>query len=592
MDWIWHQTISLWNCDDPCFEKMLELIGAWKDDWGFFYIISIASPEHLVVEHYKRVDAEMFLQPHAKLERTFIYLEARERVIWSWRQANFGLWNQSKNKLQWKHSIHDKPWILCRSEGGCFWTGNDHTRAHAWHMAAFTRRPIEVVFLKRIPEEREALEESDDSAESEEAEESEASGSLESMQGEDDSLPRWEYAAGGEWRQFPEDVSDSVEAAWLMHMQNILPNVIYDVGRYSYLIDFATMRQVNTQTGRTRDVRRHVVTAASLQDRLARATAQITAMEQELFEHRNDAALARSFCEQEQHRLAGVISDKDKRIREQADEIASLSTTVSAVRTAKETSCKEAYQEAEWWRTMSLSSISAQGGGVKTRDAPELAKQLQDRLRHHLCPSGAVHAVCKVASSITIERVQRVINTATWRMYCSQKQRIASRLSGSSCFDITNGWQEVRSLRASLDYVILDASVNEVLLLHGTPPDSAQQILEQGFDDRMANREMYGPGVYFTTDLCKAIQYSKPDPVGKRCFLLSRVVLGNPYMAPRQMHRVKRPPEGPDGQPHDSIVARRGIPNGTPNNQVHLEFVVRDTQAYPECLLWFTVPGS
>ena len=51
---------------------------------------------------------------------------------------------------------------------------------------------------------------------------------------------------------------------------------------------------------------------------------------------------------------------------------------------------------------------------------------------------------------------------------------------------------------------------NEVLLFHGTTPTKAKDILMQGFDDRLASkRDLYGQGVYFTTELCKALQYCK-----------------------------------------------------------------------------------
>lgn len=78
----------------------------------------------------------------------------------------------------------------------------------------------------------------------------------------------------------------------------------------------------------------------------------------------------------------------------------------------------------------------------------------------------------------------------------------------------------------------VDRSSNEVLLLRGTSPDSAMQIVAQGFDDRLTSHTLYGAGVYFTTDFCKVLDCCKDqDTNGWHYLLLARVVLGHPFMA-------------------------------------------------------------
>ena len=77
---------------------------------------------------------------------------------------------------------------------------------------------------------------------------------------------------------------------------------------------------------------------------------------------------------------------------------------------------------------------------------------------------------------------------------------------------------------------------NEVLCIHGTTKESASHIADQGFDDRLANREVYGRGMYCTTDACKAVQ------LGRRLKVNSHLVDQNPecmttgaltYLTPR-----------------------------------------------------------
>eukprot|EP00747_Dinoflagellata_sp_TGD_P013648 gnl/TRDRNA2_/TRDRNA2_122737_c0_seq1.p1 gnl/TRDRNA2_/TRDRNA2_122737_c0~~gnl/TRDRNA2_/TRDRNA2_122737_c0_seq1.p1 ORF type:complete len:114 (+),score=10.19 gnl/TRDRNA2_/TRDRNA2_122737_c0_seq1:116-457(+) len=107
----------------------------------------------------------------------------------------------------------------------------------------------------------------------------------------------------------------------------------------------------------------------------------------------------------------------------------------------------------------------------------------------------------------------------------------------------------------------------------------------QGFDDRLSERDLYGSGIYFTTESCKAAQYCKRSS-GRLCLVVARVLLGHPYLASEPMRGQRRPPLADlHGVPYDSVIARPGIVNGKPHRQVHWEFVVPDTQAYPELFI-------
>lgn len=70
--------------------------------------------------------------------------------------------------------------------------------------------------------------------------------------------------------------------------------------------------------------------------------------------------------------------------------------------------------------------------------------------------------------------------------------------------------------------------------------------------------------------------------------LVSRVTLGDPYLATGRMIGTRRPPERLRGGRYDSVVANVGTPNGQVFGQRHREFVVFDrTQAYPELAIYF-----
>ena len=123
----------------------------------------------------------------------------------------------------------------------------------------------------------------------------------------------------------------------------------------------------------------------------------------------------------------------------------------------------------------------------------------------------------------------------------------SSNIMARTC-DETSRWPsiyasstvEYQMMARFFPYVNLDSYANEVLLLHGTHQSSATKIMQQGFDQRLAQRRLYGRGTYFTAESCKARQ------VGKRhhdtsCIILARVVLGHPFMAEGPMTKHERP---------------------------------------------------
>ena len=144
----------------------------------------------------------------------------------------------------------------------------------------------------------------------------------------------------------------------------------------------------------------------------------------------------------------------------------------------------------------------------------------------------------------------------------------------------------------------LAEDVDEKILLHGTSWESANDIVQNGFDNRISHRCLYGDGVYFASEACKSHQYTCHLPGSthrsgcncrhERTLIIARVALGDPYLA-REVaeHRPerRRPPvkSGKQGVTYDSIIVNPGPIRGHPQReQVHQEFVLFDReQAYP-----------
>ena len=139
----------------------------------------------------------------------------------------------------------------------------------------------------------------------------------------------------------------------------------------------------------------------------------------------------------------------------------------------------------------------------------------------------------------------------------------------------------------------LAPDIDEKILLHGTGWDNANNIVQNGFDNRVCRRGLYGDGVYFASAACKSHQYTCDRDGHKqgcqckqqRTFILARVALGDSYHTKQTLPASRRPPirNSSSGDTFDSIVVNPGLIQGHHNpEQLHQEFVVfeRD-QAYP-----------
>ena len=69
----------------------------------------------------------------------------------------------------------------------------------------------------------------------------------------------------------------------------------------------------------------------------------------------------------------------------------------------------------------------------------------------------------------------------------------------------------VRKLLKHEEATQLDESANELLLLHGTKPETVASILERSLDPGMARLGIFGQGTYFAEHACKIDQYVQVD---------------------------------------------------------------------------------
>merc|ERR1712039_316645 len=72
----------------------------------------------------------------------------------------------------------------------------------------------------------------------------------------------------------------------------------------------------------------------------------------------------------------------------------------------------------------------------------------------------------------------------------------------------------------------LESKLNEIFAWHGTSKAAWGAIAEDGFVLRKKEEGRYGPGLYFTEDSAKALEYAKQGEGGEQALLLCRVTLG------------------------------------------------------------------
>ena len=86
----------------------------------------------------------------------------------------------------------------------------------------------------------------------------------------------------------------------------------------------------------------------------------------------------------------------------------------------------------------------------------------------------------------------------------------ASRNRSRSVSFLPAGTSPLDAVHCAADKSATRASAFTGFYFHGTDAETAQRIARFGFDERFS-KGIYGDGLYFTPDACKAHQYATPD---------------------------------------------------------------------------------
>ena len=130
---------------------------------------------------------------------------------------------------------------------------------------------------------------------------------------------------------------------------------------------------------------------------------------------------------------------------------------------------------------------------------------------------------------IRLLRVERIQNLWLWDVYSQSHKRMSNKNSGK---------------------------VNERALFHGTrnvPPVKIYKS-EQGFDNRLSSRGMWGEGAYFAVRAAYSDRYAYTTPGGHKQMFLAKVITGITYKCPPD-NSLKAPPKKSD---HPSALHSSG----------------------------------
>ena len=187
------------------------------------------------------------------------------------------------------------------------------------------------------------------------------------------------------------------------------------------------------------------------------------------------------------------------------------------------------------------------------------------------------------AKTAEVTKVLRIENGPLWERYCERKREMLARIGHQRVYRL-----KARSMDRFCDIfksVKVEEKINELFLLHGTREECGKLVAKEGFDPSQSNKlSLYGAGIYFSENSCKALQYAPQTRAGERVLIICRVLMGNSYNTNNSLQGHREPPEV-EGKRFDSVFAQEG--KGNKKRQKHNEYITYSAdQVYPEYLVY------
>lgn len=253
-----------------------------------------------------------------------------------------------------------------------------------------------------------------------------------------------------------------------------------------------------------------------------------------------------------------------------------------------------------YWNNQACSTLSWPGFNERTDVSEAFQEQIQRLLDATFRTVRTRDRFGSVPTRLRLMRVHRVENWEMWTRYLKAKARVsAKRPDGVRHVTELDGTPDKGSVRTqdALDVAHtehLDATQNEFYLWHGTTPEGAIGITENGFRISYAGSHAgtyFGRGCYFAECSSKSDEYARAGDTifaGVFALLLCRVTCGSLFRTTVPDHdtiekALARDPQGRPAGDYDSVLGDREASVGT-----YREFVVYDEDLiYPEYVVLY-----
>lgn len=155
-----------------------------------------------------------------------------------------------------------------------------------------------------------------------------------------------------------------------------------------------------------------------------------------------------------------------------------------------------------------------------------MKKQLQQLLDSQC---GVICSSCNIKPPL-IKKVYRLETQQLWGIHRQKVFSVHKQIRSGQAQNPVQIQAATLSLEMSWEVDSAYQDDNYIYLFHGSKAATVDRIKHDGFDPRYSTDCLYGNGVYFTDQFCKAAQYVDTAPNGEKFMFLARVMLGSPFM--------------------------------------------------------------
>ena len=334
---------------------------------------------------------------------------------------------------------------------------------------------------------------------------------------------RWYWKDGSSFEPYDASVNQVLEQAFVSKV----PVVEVPIGSCIYKIDIQSMTQTNTRTKNVRKVERRPETQG--------ISVEIRAHSDHLLE------VQREVLERMQQSVKSVTVPLGRDVSS-IDHLLQIACTgfVSAKKTDNGDILLRGSQgvvtDMELQLTRKILQMKPrQLSNLEAMKKPDSWEPQEDMCELKLVAQGTTEwtgiedRMKKAQFHVEIVRIERIQNQWLWDMYSQSHKRMSNKNSGE---------------------------VNERELFHGTrnvPPVKIYNS-EQGFDNRLSSRGMWGEGAYFAVRAAYSDRYAYTTPEGHKQMFLAKVITGITYKCSPD-NSLKAPPKKSD---HPSTLLSSG----------------------------------